>query len=113
MGNDDQELKDIFMEEATDLVASVSVTLRAWENDLHDLKKISDVKRDLHTLKGSARMVGFSTLGTLTHELETLCEAVAKNQISIDKSVFDLICFGHDQLSLMVECLKKNETYNN
>ena len=110
MGNDDQELKDIFMEEATDLVASVSVTLRAWENDLHDLKKISDVKRDLHTLKGSARMVGFSTLGTLTHELETLCEAVAKNQISIDKSVFDLICFGHDQLSLMVECLKKNET---
>lgn len=110
MGNDDQELRDIFMEEATDLVASVSVTLRAWENDLHDLKKISDVKRDLHTLKGSARMVGFSMIGTLTHELETLCEALAKKKTPTDKHVFDLICLGHDQIALMIEALRKNET---
>lgn len=110
MANSDQELREIFLEEATDLVASISNTLREWENELNNVQKIADLKRDLHTLKGSARMVGFSTVGTLTHELETLCEALAKNLVPLDKSVFDLICLGQDRIALMIEQLKKNET---
>ena len=109
MANDDQELREIFMEEATDLVASISATLREWEGDLQNLNKIADLKRDLHTLKGSARMVGLPMVGTLTHEIETLCEALVKNEVPVTKEVFDLICVGQDQIAVMIEILRNNE----
>jgi hypothetical protein len=38
MANDEQELREIFMEEATDLVASISRTLGEWQNDLQNLQ---------------------------------------------------------------------------
>jgi chemosensory pili system protein ChpA (sensor histidine kinase/response regulator) len=108
-GNVDQELLDIFLEEATDLVAALSTTLREWQANLGDLSKISELKRDLHTLKGSARMVGQMAIGTLGHEIETVCEVLAKGQVQIDRKIFELICLGQDQIAEMVECLKKGE----
>lgn len=110
MASADQELREIFLEEATDLVSSISHTLQAWENDLQNLQKISDLKRDLHTLKGSARMVGLPMVSTLTHELESLCEALSKHQVPVDKSVFELIGLGQDQILSMLETLKQNKT---
>lgn len=110
--NVNQELLQIFIEEATDLGDALSTTLREWEAELNNLSKIADLKRDLHTLKGSARMVGLSSIGTLAHELETLCEALASGKIKINRSVFDLINLSQDRISLMIEALKKNEKPN-
>jgi len=105
----DQELLLIFLEESTDLVASLSATMRQWEKNLNELSLIADLKRDLHTLKGSARMVGQMAIGRLAHELETLAEALAKGQVPVDQKVFNLINLGQDRISLMIESLRKNE----
>lgn len=111
MGNNkDQELIEIFLEETTDLIASLSTILREWENDLHNLRKIEALKRDLHTLKGSARMVGQTAIGKLGHEMETLSDALAKGQINMDKSVFELINLGVDRIAVMAEAIRKHET---
>lgn len=112
MGNSkdkDQELLAIFLEEATDLIASLYAIAREWEKNLKDFHKITDLKRELHTLKGSARMVGQTSLGTLAHEMETLAEALAKSEIKIDRNIFELINLGLDQLSMMIDALKKQE----
>lgn len=111
MANDNvnQELVQIFIEEAVDLGNVLSATLREWEKDLNNLGKIAELKRDLHTLKGSARMVGQTTIGSLAHELETLCGALEKGQLKIDRAVFDLICLCQDRMVLMVESLQKNQ----
>lgn len=108
--NKDQALLDIFIEEATDLVAALSHTVRQWESNLQDLSKIADLKRDLHTLKGSARMVGQMNVGALAHTMETLVEALEKGALTIDRKVFDLVHQGEDRLELMVEMLKNKET---
>jgi len=110
MGNSkDQELLEIFLEEAIDLIASLSSILRDWEKDLNNLGKIAELKRDLHTLKGSARMVGQMSVGTLGHEMETLSEGLAKGQIKVDREVFELINLGLDQIAIMVEAVRKQE----
>jgi chemosensory pili system protein ChpA (sensor histidine kinase/response regulator) len=57
-------------------------------------------------------MVGLPMVGTLTHEIETLCEALAKNAVPLTKEVFDLICIAQDQIALMIETLRNNETPN-
>lgn len=107
--NKDQELLQIFIEEANDLLVSLSGTLRQWENNIEDLSKTDDLKRDLHTLKGSARMVGQLPIGTLAHELETLCESVSKNEIKMTREIFELLSLSVDRIVLMVEKLQKNE----
>lgn len=112
MSNDNanQELLQIFIEEAIDLVDALSTTIQAWEKDLQDLSKIADLKRDLHTLKGSARMVGQKAIGTLTHEIETLCEALEKGQVPISKEIFALVNLGQDRIAAMLEALKNNQS---
>lgn len=107
--NPEDELLQIFLEEATDLLGALSATLSIWQNDLNNFDKVADLKRDLHTLKGSARMVGQTTIGTLAHELETLCEALVKKQIPIDRNIFELMLSAQDRISLMIEALKNKQ----
>lgn len=106
----DPELIQIFTEEATDLIASISKTLRDWEENLKDLNKIGDLKRDLHTLKGSARMVGILPIGNLAHEIESFCGLLEKNEIPVDRNAFLLVNLGQDRVSVMLEKVKNNQS---
>jgi len=114
MANDkiDQNILQIFIEEATDLVVALTATLGQWEHDLNNLSEIQNLKRDLHTLKGGARMVKQPDIGTLAHELETYVDALAKGEIKIDRPAFDLVYEAIDRLNSMVESLRKSETVN-
>src|SRR5471030_902064 len=110
-GNDeDLELIEIFTEEATDLVNSISLTLLKWREDLSNIQYLQDIKRELHTLKGSARMVGQDNIGTLAHELEELCDIFIKEKKPIDRSLYELIAYAYDQFSVMLDALKTKTT---
>ncbi len=111
MANDDkeQEFIKIFTEEAADLVASLSATLSQWEKNLDDHSLVVNLKRDLHTLKGSARMVGQAQVGTLAHELEALCESIEKKETPTSHNLLKVIQLGIDRIELMIEKLNKRE----
>lgn len=67
----DSEILALFLEEAGELTENLDATLGTWrrepDNDLH----LESMLRDLHTLKGGARMAGLAALGDTAHELET------------------------------------------
>lgn len=107
--NKDQMLLKVFMEEASELIDSISNNLRTWRDAVPQKTNIEDLKRDLHTLKGSARMVGQMELGTVAHEMETLVEGLLKGQAILDKSAIEKINLGLDQISFRIESLKKPE----
>jgi chemosensory pili system protein ChpA (sensor histidine kinase/response regulator) len=67
----DRDLLPIFLEEARELVPAVSDGLRRWKANPSDPAPSADLSRNLHTLKGSARMTGLMRLGELAHVLET------------------------------------------
>ncbi|MDH5264547.1 MAG: response regulator [Betaproteobacteria bacterium] len=67
----DRDLLPIFLEEARELVPAVSDGLRRWKATPADHSPAADLRRHLHTLKGSARMTGLMRLGELAHVLET------------------------------------------
>ncbi|MDP1634616.1 MAG: chemotaxis protein CheA, partial [Gallionellaceae bacterium] len=66
----DEQLLPIFMEEAHELYPQIGSTLRAWREKPEDEQLARNLKRSLHTLKGSARMAGAMRLGELTHRVE-------------------------------------------
>ncbi len=109
-GNETDELLKIFLEEAKDLLNALASTIQTWSLDLNNKSAFADLKRDLHTLKGGARMVGQSALATLAHELESLCEALISGVMSADRNAYDLVCAGQDRMNLIIEALAKKET---
>ena len=67
----DQEIVGIFVEEAEDIISNLEETLHAWQDSPKQTKFGDQLKRDLHTLKGGARMAGFNALGQYTHDFES------------------------------------------
>jgi chemosensory pili system protein ChpA (sensor histidine kinase/response regulator) len=64
------ELLTMFVEEAHELLPIVGNELRAWRNEPTDLSHSDELQRALHTLKGSARMVGQVELADTVHGME-------------------------------------------
>ncbi len=70
----DEQLLPIFLEEAHELYPQIGSTLRAWREHPSDAQLGRNLQRNLHTLKGSARMAGAMRLGELTHRVEDRVE---------------------------------------
>ncbi|MFK7793929.1 MAG: Hpt domain-containing protein [Gammaproteobacteria bacterium] len=83
----DEELCEIFFEEAEDVLAECQESLQKLKATTNDADAISELQRQFHTLKGSSRMAGFSTIGELSHVTETLLVALSAGSADGDSSV--------------------------
>ncbi len=59
---------EIFHEEMGELLEAIALQVR--DGDFGD-EQVNEIKRALHTLKGSAKLVGFARLGGFVHEVES------------------------------------------
>lgn len=105
----DQQLLPIFLDEAEALVPDTSAQLRAWKAAPTQLAARAALRRNLHTIKGSARMVGAMRLGELTHVMESRVIAVIEGQITASDEVFDTLEAQFDRLADAVERLKQGD----
>ena len=105
----DQQLLPIFLEEAEALVPDTSAQLRAWRDAPASAGPRDALRRNLHTIKGSARMVGAMRLGELTHVMESRVIAVIDGQLSASAEVFDTLETQLDRLADAVEHLKNGD----
>jgi chemosensory pili system protein ChpA (sensor histidine kinase/response regulator) len=102
MSDIDPELLDIFLEEAGDILDHSDGVLAKLRDDHTNNSLIIDLQRDLHTLKGGARMSGIFTVGDLGHSMESLLEAVAEGRRNFDVTGLVLLERGFDRLHGMV-----------
>lgn len=101
----DPELLDAFSEEAAELLISSGQSIKAWQHDADNKVEPLQLQRDLHTIKGGARLTGISPMADLTHQIETLVLAVCDNKQAADEDFFDLLQRCQDKLSEMQEQL--------
>lgn len=102
----DEQLLPIFLDEAETLVPDTSAQLRAWKAAPADAGPRDALRRSLHTIKGSARMVGAMRLGELTHVMESRVVAVIEGQLAAGGDVFDTLEAQLDRLADAVERLR-------
>ncbi len=74
----DEELLEIFSEEASEIFDRADHMLAELEDKPNSPSIIQALQRDLHTLKGGARMAGLNQIGDLSHQLESLFESIAE-----------------------------------
>jgi chemosensory pili system protein ChpA (sensor histidine kinase/response regulator) len=68
----DEELRQIFREEAEELMQEVVQATATWRGAPNNAEARDSVRRVLHTMKGSARMAGVGSIGELCQRLEHL-----------------------------------------
>ena len=108
-GNGDPELQDIFLDEAFDILESSGAALLRWQADPQNHLEVENLLRDLHTLKGGARMVEVAAIGDFAHELETLFEDISVGFLAPGEDLFTLLQRCHDQLAQMLDALRSGQ----
>ncbi|MGE8240477.1 MAG: Hpt domain-containing protein, partial [Stenotrophomonas indicatrix] len=94
----DRELVDIFVEEGKDLLDHCDGLISELREAPQDREALAGLQRDLHTLKGGARMAGINPIGDLGHSIESLLEAVAGGRTEIERRDVQLLERGFDRL---------------
>jgi chemosensory pili system protein ChpA (sensor histidine kinase/response regulator) len=97
----DHEIANIYSEEATELLEAAETSLTAWDRNRGDRERVADLQRQLHTLKGGARMAGIGAMGDLAHELETLVIQIDHGAVSGDDAAHRLMQSSLDELARM------------
>lgn len=72
----DQDLFEIFEEEAQEIFPTTASALRQWIARPENMSARGEVLRGLHTLKGSARLAGAMRLGEMAHRMESSVESI-------------------------------------
>ena len=96
----DAEIAAIFTEESAELLESADKALVEWIKE-RSAQPMDELKRHLHTLKGGARMAGITSMGNLSHEIETLLISVDDGRIKATPAVEDLLQRAVDELHRM------------
>jgi chemosensory pili system protein ChpA (sensor histidine kinase/response regulator) len=97
----DHEIANIYSEEATELLEAAETSLTAWNRDRKDKERVAELQRQLHTLKGGARMAGISAMGDLSHELETLVIQIDGGSVVADDHAHAVMQASLDELGSM------------
>ncbi|WP_336332818.1 Hpt domain-containing protein [Pseudomonas putida] len=101
-----EELLEVFLEESSDIVESAAAALARWQADPRSSVEVDNLMRDLHTLKGVARMVEIAPIGDLAHELEFLYELLAAGRLPPSAPLFALLQNCHDRLAHMLDAVR-------
>lgn len=104
----DPDLLPVFLEEAADLLPRIGHDLRQWQQEPGNTAIAQGMQRDLHTVKGSARMAGAMRLGQHAHELETQIEnMVHAGTSTLPATAFDELLANYDAAMLLFEQLQQ------
>ena len=99
----DVDLFPIFSDEAQELLPLLGGALRQWIARPDNGSARAEVLRNLHTLKGSARLAGALRLGEMAHRMETSVERLGTDtpqtgELEPLQSAYDALCARFDLL---------------
>ncbi|MCL2155968.1 MAG: Hpt domain-containing protein, partial [Leptospirales bacterium] len=84
------EYRDIFLEEADELLQELNKNLLKLEKNPEDADIINNIFRAAHSLKSSAAFVGLNDLSDLAHRMENLLQGIRDKTNSITQEIVDV-----------------------
>ncbi|HEX8741326.1 MAG TPA: Hpt domain-containing protein [Casimicrobiaceae bacterium] len=95
----------IFVEEASELFPRAGNELRLWRRNPDDHEVVGELRRTLHTLKGSARMAGAMRLGELAHRMESRLSTEESAPIA-GHELFEALDTDLDRIGFVLDALR-------
>ena len=104
------EFMSIFLEEAEEILETCQSLLGRWQTAPNNLPLLKELQRELHTMKGGARMVGITSVGDLSHQLESILTKIVEGNTQSNPHLQNLVQESVDELASMIEIVRKGET---
>ena len=92
-----------FREIAGNRIRKLNELFLDLEKDATDGERLKHISREMHSLKGEARMIGFEKTNLLLHRLEDLLGGVKEGRISFSDNVSDLFFGILDSVDMLVD----------
>jgi chemosensory pili system protein ChpA (sensor histidine kinase/response regulator) len=94
-----------------DFVQEADIIMPKAQNNLlvlpNNNQSINDLRRDLHTLKGSSRMAGAMRMGAMLHAMESKLESSLKEQVPfLTVDAHEALLDDYDDIHALYESLK-------
>lgn len=105
----DLELLDIFVEEGVDILDHADGMMAKLRENPSDRETVASLQRDLHTLKGGARMAGLTPIGDLSHAMESLFEAIVQGERQASRPAIESLERAFDRLHGMVQRVRARQ----
>lgn len=99
-----EELKAIFIEEATEIVEKLDVDIIRFEENSSDFELLNEIFRGVHTLKGNSNAFGFTRLGEFVHHFEDLLDYYRSTKENIEANNLELFVESVDVVKEVMEC---------
>lgn len=108
----DEEMLEIFAMEAEDLLRNIGANLEILKTQPDNLESLMEVRRNAHTFKGSAGIVGLREASELAHRVEDLLDGLAEYEMPGNEKIFRLLLDSTDCLSAMTSGEKPDNLAN-
>lgn len=108
--DDNSVYKDVFLEESTEYLQILNDGVMMLERDPSDEEALGNVFRAAHTLKGMAATMGYETMTSLTHKLESVLELFRGGNEEVTPTVISLIFSSLDSLSEIINKLRDDDS---
>ena len=102
-------LLEVFLEECGEILEACDEAMLRWKADPKDEAPVSELQRQLHTLKGGARMAGLTGIGDLSHALESLFIEVGSGK-DVEPSLISVVHAALDKISEVSEACGSGQT---
>ena len=99
----DDDLLEIFVQEGEDILDHSDSLMARLREAPQERELIVGLQRDLHTLKGGARMAGLAPIGDLSHAMESLIDAASEGRRAMDRVAVESLERGFDRLHALVQ----------
>lgn len=107
----DEDIKEIFIEEALEVLEDITPKFETWQQTQDDKALLTDIRRGFHTLKGSGRMVGATELGELAWSVENMFNRVLDGTITMNDGMCALVADILAQFADLVKIFENNGTH--
>ena len=96
----------IFLDEAEEILENTQSLLERWHASPNNMPLMKELQRELHTLKGGARMVGIAAMGDLSHHLESVLTRIVEGTAQSNTKLQDIVQNSVDELAAMLEAVR-------
>ena len=106
--SDAAEFREVFMNEAAEMIESGTTMLNRWQAQHNDQQAMGELRRALHTLKGSSRLAGFGPIGDLAQATLELVDTYKSHGIEPNEKHLQLLQNALQQSDVMLQQVKTN-----
>ena len=100
---------NIFKEECEEHIKELNEGFLSLEKEPKQPALLRELFRHSHSIKGSARMMGFSSIEKVAHAIETILGKIQDEEMNIEKKVMGALYKGIDFLAESIECLRQGK----